>query len=336
MDERAWFEWRLGDEVLGVEERVRGGGVEVRRRWQEVVVDGVVLQLSRGSRSAEGRRALWDGRRWHHEGGIELDGEVPTPGTWLRLAPFEPGPAVVHTVAVGDTWEVVGSGLPASLRFDAQGLVEGRMGAVSWRRLESEPAPVPPLELDLRVPVGRVERPRARRVARFRVDGDELTVWGVLDAEVPRSPFTPPSTEDPMGRWVGEVTAGSRSAWDAVVALSRSVAAHLEDAPTPGRTEGAELLDAGRGDCSEHVALFEAGAERLGIPTRPVAGLLLVEDHLVPHVWVEARLGSRWVAVDPTLGTAPADAARVPLSHRVDRAMDRVASGLSVEVLELR
>ena len=79
----------------------------------------------------------------------------------------------------------------------------------------------------------------------------------------------------------------------------------------------------------------------LGVEARPVAGLLGLEHGsvgpgLYPHSWAEVSVGGRWVAADPTLGTFPADAARVPLGQRVDVAMDRRAQGLDVEVIDLR
>jgi transglutaminase-like putative cysteine protease len=56
--------------------------------------------------------------------------------------------------------------------------------------------------------------------------------------------------------------------------------------------------------------LFTALARAAGIPTRIVVGLLYVDRKFYYHSWPEVMLRD-WVAVDPTFGQFPADAAHL-------------------------
>ena len=71
-----------------------------------------------------------------------------------------------------------------------------------------------------------------------------------------------------------------------------------------------EVLRTRRGDCNEHTQLFTALTRALGIPTRIATGLAYVNGKFYYHAWPEVWL-SDWVAVDPTFGQFPADAAHV-------------------------
>jgi len=74
--------------------------------------------------------------------------------------------------------------------------------------------------------------------------------------------------------------------------------------PTVGDVERTLLLR--RGDSSDRAALLVAMARSLGIPARPVAGLLSTGGRLRYRAWAEVWLGV-WLPVDPTLGQFPAD-----------------------------
>ncbi|MGH7614001.1 MAG: transglutaminase-like domain-containing protein [Gemmatimonadales bacterium] len=71
-----------------------------------------------------------------------------------------------------------------------------------------------------------------------------------------------------------------------------------------------QVLGRRRGDCNEHTVLFIALARALGLPTRPVAGLLYLRGRFYYHAWAEVYLDD-WVAVDPTFDQFPADAAHL-------------------------
>src|SRR5690606_3986958 len=72
-----------------------------------------------------------------------------------------------------------------------------------------------------------------------------------------------------------------------------------------------QVLEARKGDCNEHTALYVALAGALGLPARAAAGRVHVQGRCYFHGWPEVWLGGRWVAVDPTLGQFPADASHL-------------------------
>lgn len=68
-----------------------------------------------------------------------------------------------------------------------------------------------------------------------------------------------------------------------------------------------------KGDCTEHGVLAVALLRRLGVPARGVTGWVGLDEMLGLHFWVEVKLGSRWIPVDPTFDQAPASAFRIKL-----------------------
>jgi hypothetical protein len=71
-----------------------------------------------------------------------------------------------------------------------------------------------------------------------------------------------------------------------------------------------EVLETKRGDCNEHTVLYVALARAAGLPARTAAGLVYVDGRFFYHAWPEVYLDD-WVAVDPTFGQFPADAAHL-------------------------
>jgi hypothetical protein len=67
-----------------------------------------------------------------------------------------------------------------------------------------------------------------------------------------------------------------------------------------------------QGDSSDRALLLVEMARALGIPARPVAGLLSSGGRLRYRAWAEVWLGG-WVPADPTLGQFPADGGHVRL-----------------------
>ena len=99
-----------------------------------------------------------------------------------------------------------------------------------------------------------------------------------------------------------------------------------------------QVLRTRRGDCNEHTQLFTALARAVGIPTRIATGLAYVNGRFYYHAWPEIRLRD-WVAVDPTFGQFPADAAhlrfvRGGLTRQGE--LLRLVGTLRIEVLDSR
>jgi len=99
-----------------------------------------------------------------------------------------------------------------------------------------------------------------------------------------------------------------------------------------------QVLRARRGDCNEHTQLYVALARAAGIPARIATGLAYVNGKFYYHAWPEIRLRD-WVAVDPTFGQFPADAAhlrfvRGGLARQGE--LLRLIGNLRLEVLDAR
>lgn len=70
----------------------------------------------------------------------------------------------------------------------------------------------------------------------------------------------------------------------------------------PKDARGAGLsLARGWGDCGEFAFVFVALCHAVGIPARPVFGMIVAPWFQTPHVWAEAWDGTGWCPVDPNL-----------------------------------
>lgn len=117
--------------------------------------------------------------------------------------------------------------------------------------------------------------------------------------------------------------------------LTMGVNGMLEKEITFSIPNAVQVLASGRGDCNEHTVLFVALARALGLPARTAVGLVYVNDAFFYHAWPEVWLG-QWVAVDPTFGQYPADAAHLRfviggLAQQVE--ILRLIGNLNIEVV---
>jgi hypothetical protein len=95
--------------------------------------------------------------------------------------------------------------------------------------------------------------------------------------------------------------------------INRWVYDSLKKTITIGVPSALATLRARRGDCNEHTQLAVALSRAAGIPARVAAGLAYVDGKFYYHAWPEIWL-ERWVAIDPTFGQFPADAAHLRLT----------------------
>jgi hypothetical protein len=98
------------------------------------------------------------------------------------------------------------------------------------------------------------------------------------------------------------------------------------------------ILKTMRGDCNEHATLYVALARAAGIPSRIALGLVYRNGFFYYHAWPEIY-AKGWVAVDPTLGQFPADAAHIRLITGDFEKQARIAAAIGkirVEGLEYR
>ncbi len=112
----------------------------------------------------------------------------------------------------------------------------------------------------------------------------------------------------------------------------------LEKVVTVSVPNAVQVLRARRGDCNEHTQLFTALARAVGIPTRIATGLAYLDGKFYYHAWPEIHLRT-WVAVDPTFGQFPADAAHLRfVTGGLTRQGEllRLVGNLRIEVLDAR
>jgi hypothetical protein len=107
-----------------------------------------------------------------------------------------------------------------------------------------------------------------------------------------------------------QIVGSTRRPERAVRRLNDWVHRELEKRITVTVPSALEVLDSRRGDCNEHTVLYVALARAIGIPTRTAAGLVYLDGRFYYHAWPEVYLDD-WVAVDPTFGQFPADAAHL-------------------------
>ena len=131
-----------------------------------------------------------------------------------------------------------------------------------------------------------------------------------------------------VGRW-------SRNPKEAAARLTTRVDRMLSKSVTFSIPSALQVLDSRQGDCNEHTVLYVAMARALGLPARTAVGLVYLNGSFFYHAWPEVWLGE-WVAVDPTFGQYPADAAHIRfvvggLAQQVE--IVRLIGRLNIEVL---
>jgi transglutaminase-like putative cysteine protease len=109
----------------------------------------------------------------------------------------------------------------------------------------------------------------------------------------------------------------------------------VTDRITFGVPSALRVLASRTGDCNEHTQLFVALARAVGLPARVAAGLAYVDGKFYYHAWPEVLLAD-WVAVDPTFGQFPADAAHLRLvigglTHQME--LLRLMGNLKIDVV---
>jgi len=131
---------------------------------------------------------------------------------------------------------------------------------------------------------------------------------------------------------------GSRDPRVIVERINQWVYDSLRKEVTVGIPSALHVLHTRAGDCNEHTQLFVALARAAGIPARIAAGLAYVDGKFYYHAWPEVMLRG-WVAVDPTFGQFPADAAHLRfVNGGLGRQTEllRLVGNLKIDVIETR
>jgi transglutaminase-like putative cysteine protease len=161
---------------------------------------------------------------------------------------------------------------------------------------------------------------------RQRLSGDTLIVT-VEDPERLRANYRLPSTDPNFEREISpepliqsrdpriqaqarQIVGRVRDPRRAAELLNDWVYRNLEKEIAVSVPSAVQVLESRKGDCNEHTVLYVALARALGLPARTAAGLVYVDGRFYYHAWPEVYLDG-WVAVDPTFGQFPADAAHL-------------------------
>ena len=156
--------------------------------------------------------------------------------------------------------------------------------------------------------------------------GETLEVQPLIQSDDPR---IQEEARRAVGRWL-------RNPKEAAGRLTTRVDRMLSKSVTISIRSALQVLESRQGDCNEHTVLYVAMARALGLPARTAVGLVYLNGSFFYHAWPEVWLGE-WVAVDPTFGQYPADAAHIRfvvggLAQQVE--IIRLIGRLNIEVLE--
>ncbi len=146
----------------------------------------------------------------------------------------------------------------------------------------------------------------------------------------------------PRIRALAEATVkGVPGTWTAARRLSRAVHDRLDKVYGQSQDRASEILEQGKGDCTEHTRLFVALCRAAGIRAREVKGLVYANygeggPGLYWHAWAEVKVGNDWIPVDPTFGQDVADATHVALGRGTRQDAIALVGALQVLRVETR
>jgi hypothetical protein len=177
-----------------------------------------------------------------------------------------------------------------------------------------------------------IERETAQLLSPRYIAGDEST-----RGETRPEPFLE-STHPEIVALAQQIANGSRDPRRIAQRINQWVYDSVQKAITVGIPSALHVLHTRRGDCNEHAQLYVALARAAGVPARVASGLAYVDGKFYYHAWPEVRLRS-WVAVDPTFGQFPADAAHIRfVTGGVSRQLEllRLVGNLKIDVIGTR
>ncbi|UCE67200.1 MAG: transglutaminase domain-containing protein [Candidatus Zixiibacteriota bacterium] len=136
-----------------------------------------------------------------------------------------------------------------------------------------------------------------------------------------------------------DIIGDEKNSWEAAKKINQWVFDNIEKQFTPDFSNALQTLQTKQGDCGEHSALTVALLRAVGIPARPVAGLVYWPpgEGFGYHAWVEVFVGE-WVMMDPSWGEDIVNPAHIALTtgDLVDQTsiLSRVMGKMGIEVVE--
>ena len=123
--------------------------------------------------------------------------------------------------------------------------------------------------------------------------------------------------------------------WRKAVLLEKVVRRKMMFDNQPPFTSASEIAKNPRGDCRHAAILLAALCRSEGIPSRIAHGLVYVERNGEPlfgfHMWTEAHVRGRWVALDGTMGFGFVGADHIKISHHTYHEIESLAPIASLQ-----
>jgi hypothetical protein len=141
-----------------------------------------------------------------------------------------------------------------------------------------------------------------------------VTATGESDPRYLASTFPVPARDPRIRATAREIVAGADGSRAKIERLVTWIKDNVRTSPADVWT-ALDVLDRREAECQGHTYLYTALARSLEIPTRVVNGIVYSADFdgFLYHTWAESFVDGRWIAIDPTFGTVPADATHVKL-----------------------
>ena len=216
--------------------------------------------------------------------GLKALSDSAHPPAGLPTLPATAGPADSALAAGNVGWRVI---LPGAQYSDLQGA--GPMQSFTGDTLALTRIPFAPLRDPMRplqpIPMTDIRFIRTLR-GEPRLSPDDSAVTALAR------------------RVVGTETSARFATASLVQWIHRNIV-FIDDSAGGSWPTAAQVLARRRANAAGMAILFTALARRVGLPARPVAGLLVGRGGVRLHTWAEAFIGD-WVPVDPAFGQFPA------------------------------
>ena len=276
-------------------ETIAGAGVA-----EEV---SVVSAQEQGDRIAEEYRVADDGRILEAKIG---DGVVVRPETEETARRFDR--VDLFALARLPLPRALPRDVPKTIVFKLSGLPRTFLKSDARQRFQAGPDGTTLLSVSARRPTAAdpgKDTPLAR--ARHGADAEDLAATAEVNWDAPG-----------FADVARQAAGNAKGTYEAARRLSDWVYQRLDKAYGASHDRASDVLAAGKGDCTEHTVLLVALARAIGIPARPVYGLVFAQygdgqPALYWHAWPEIRSAGEWIPIDPTFGEPVADATHVLL-----------------------
>ncbi|MBY0232903.1 MAG: transglutaminase-like domain-containing protein, partial [Gemmataceae bacterium] len=191
--------------------------------------------------------------------------------------------------------------------------------AVTWR-VTLKDGLKPPFIEDDRQSIGNAREDRIDlRVKAVREPGRDDKAASPGKEYEESSPFI--DSDDPAIKKLAEkVAGGEKGAHAKAVALEKWVHDNMRFSASEGFPAASRVCRDLKGDCRQHALLLAALLRAAGVPSRTALGLVYYREpgrspNLAFHMWNEAWIGGKWLALDAISGKGWVAATHLTMAH---------------------